>query len=239
MTESHRFDPTILREYDIRGVVGRTLHSDDAYALGRSFATVMRSDGASSVAVGYDGRLSSPEMEAALVEGLSAGGVEVVRVGRGPTPMLYFACHHLPSDAGIMVTGSHNPPDHNGFKLVLRQASFFGPAIQELGRIAEDGDWAEGEGEAREQSVFDPYVERLIGTIRREFLDHVVFWNGRDLERKLSDFEAYYNAVRSHASLEGHTPLEVVSGRANGRAEVDHVRWAYHCRGLVQLPVAA
>jgi hypothetical protein len=85
-----------------------------------------------------------------------------------------------------------------------------------------------------------PFVERLIETIRREFLDHVLFWNGRDLERKLAEFQAYYNAARSHASLEGHTPLGLAGGRAVPRADLDQqVRWVSHCRGLVQLPVAA
>ena len=162
MTACHSFDPTILREYDIRGVVGRTLHGDDARALGRAFGSRMRASGARLVAVGYDGRLSSPELAAALVDGLTASGVDVVRIGRGPTPMLYFATHHLPTDAGVMVTGSHNPPDYNGFKMTLGQGSVYGEAIQELSRIAEKGDWAEGQGEVSDEPVFDAYVERLM-----------------------------------------------------------------------------
>jgi len=162
MTEGHLFDSSILREYDIRGIVGKTLDAGDARALGRSFGSMMRASGAGSVAVGYDGRLSSPELEAALVGGLTASGVDVVRIGRGPTPMLYFASHHLPTDAGIMVTGSHNPPDYNGFKMTLAQGSVYGEAIQELNRIAGKADWAEGRGEVREHSVFDDYVDRLM-----------------------------------------------------------------------------
>ena len=162
MTACHRFDPTILREYDIRGVVGRTLNDGDARALGRAFGSMMRASGASLVAVGYDGRLSSPDLAAALVDGLTASGVDVVRIGLGPTPMLYFATHHLPTDAGVMVTGSHNPPDYNGFKMTLGEGSVYGEAIQELGRIAEKGDWAEGQGEVSEQPVFDAYVDRLM-----------------------------------------------------------------------------
>jgi transposase InsO family protein len=84
-----------------------------------------------------------------------------------------------------------------------------------------------------------PFVERLIGTVRREFLDHVLFWNARDLERKLADFQAYYNAARSHASLEGHTPLTFAGGHTVARAELNNVHWVSHCRDLVQLPVAA
>ena len=162
MSAGHRFDPTILREYDIRGVVGETLAAADADALGRAFGTVVRREGGGRVAVGYDGRLSSPELEAALVEGLKRSGVDAVRIGLGPTPMLYFATHTLAVDGGVMVTGSHNPPDHNGFKFVLGKASFYGQAIQELGRIAADGAYAEGQGGAEEHGVFDDYVARLL-----------------------------------------------------------------------------
>src|SRR5437016_3950232 len=133
---SHRFDPTILREYDIRGIVGTTLFPADAHALGRVFAQVVAENGGRRVAVGYDGRLTSPEFEAALVAGLAEGGTDVVRIGRGPTPMLYYAAATLKVDGGIMVTGSHNPPDHNGFKMVLGGKPFFGEAIQKLGQTA-------------------------------------------------------------------------------------------------------
>src|SRR5215469_2090836 len=132
----HRFDPTILREYDIRGVVGKTLFAADAHALGRAFAVMLAKTGGRTVAVGYDGRLTSPELEAALVDGLTEGAADVVRTGRGPTPMLYFSAATLKVDGGIMVTGSHNPPDHNGFKLVLGGKPFYADAIQQLGRLA-------------------------------------------------------------------------------------------------------
>src|SRR5882762_2611537 len=132
----HRFDPTILREYDIRGIVGTTLFAADAYALGRVFAQILAEAGGGRAAVGYDGRLTSPELEAALVAGLVEGGADVVRIGRGPTPMLYYASATLGVDGGIMVTGSHNPPDYNGFKLVLGGKPFFGEAIQKLGQTA-------------------------------------------------------------------------------------------------------
>ena len=105
----HHFEPTSLREYDIRGIVGKTLHPEDAYALGRVFASMIRRDGGSVVTVGYDGRLSSPELEKALVQGAVDSGVTVRRVGRGPTPMLYYAAVTGKSDGAIMVTGSHNP----------------------------------------------------------------------------------------------------------------------------------
>src|SRR5947199_8294361 len=159
---SHRFDPTILREYDIRGIVGKTLFAADAHALGRAFAVTLAQSGGKRAALGYDGRLTSPELEAALVDGLAEGGADVVRTGRGPTPMLYFAAATLGVDGGIMVTGSHNPPDHNGFKLVLGGKAFFGNAIQKLGQTAlELGPPGAARGKVEQHSVFDDYVARL------------------------------------------------------------------------------
>jgi phosphomannomutase len=162
----HRFDPTILREYDIRGLVGKTLFPKDALALGRAYGTELRRRGGRTVAVGYDGRLSSPEMESALVEGLQASGLEILRIGVGPTPMLYFAVFHLPADGGVMVTGSHNPPDYNGFKMMLGRDSVHGEAIRGLGEIAARGEFETGAGSVRETPVLDAYVERLAADYR-------------------------------------------------------------------------
>jgi len=159
---SHRFDPTTLREYDIRGIVGKTLHGADAYAIGRVFGSIVAGKGGRTVAVGYDGRLSSPELEPELVRGLIESGMEVLRIGRGPTPMLYFAGVTLGTDGGIMVTGSHNPPDYNGFKMVLANKPFFGKAIQDIGARAAAGDVAEGAGSARSVDVSTDYVARLL-----------------------------------------------------------------------------
>jgi phosphomannomutase len=159
--QTHSFDPTILREYDVRGVVGTTLFPADARALGRGFGTRVRRAGGTRVAVGYDGRLSSPELEAALVEGLTAAGLDVVRIGQGPTPMLYFAEATLEVDAGVQVTGSHNPADYNGFKMVLQHGSFFGDDIRDLGRLATAGDWEEGAGTVSDYDIMDAYVARL------------------------------------------------------------------------------
>src|SRR5690606_7462800 len=117
---SHDFHPTVLREYDIRGVIGETLGADDARAIGRGFATLLRrardgdGKGGCKVAVGYDGRLSSPMLEEALVEGLTMSGADVVRIGMGATPMLYFAEASADDvDGGIQITGSHNPANYN------------------------------------------------------------------------------------------------------------------------------
>lgn len=158
----HRFNPTILREYDIRGVVGKTLSAADARAIGRGFGSTVRRAGGSRICVGYDGRLSSPELESALVDGLMACGLSVLRVGRGPTPMLYFARFALEADAGIMVTGSHNPPDYNGFKFVVGKESFFGEQIQDLGRLVAAADFETGRGSVADHPVLDAYIDRLL-----------------------------------------------------------------------------
>lgn len=159
---AHRFDPTILREYDIRGIVGQTLSTSDARAVGRAYALTLATTGGSRVAAGYDGRLTSPELEAALVDGLATEGADVVRIGRGPTPMLYYAAATLGVDGGIMVTGSHNPPDYNGFKFVLGGKPFYGAAIRALGETALGLGVAEGpRGRIEEHPIRDAYVDRV------------------------------------------------------------------------------
>ncbi len=158
----HRFDPRILREYDIRGLVGRTLGPADAAALGRSVATHVRRVGGTRIVVGRDGRTSSPQLEAALIDGLTASGLDVVRIGLATTPMLYHAEAMLDVDAGIQVTGSHNPRDHNGFKIVVRNEPLFGDSIMALGRIAETGDWLDGTGSIAAADMLHPYVAQLI-----------------------------------------------------------------------------
>ncbi|WP_370184572.1 phosphoglucomutase/phosphomannomutase PgmG [Alteriqipengyuania sp.] len=179
---SHTFDPTILREYDIRGIIGETLEADDARAIGRSFGTLLRRAGGSTVAVGYDGRQSSPMLEHALVEGLTASGCDVVRIGLGATPMLYFAEASAEEvDGGIQITGSHNPPNYNGFKMVFQGRPFFGADIQRLGEIAAAGDWEDGNGSVSERPLLDTYVERLLegldGIDRAALADLKIGWD--------------------------------------------------------------
>ncbi|MBK8175723.1 MAG: phosphomannomutase/phosphoglucomutase [Rhodospirillales bacterium] len=154
-------DPTILREYDIRGVVGQTLTVDGVRAIGRAFGTLVVREQGRSVAVGYDGRLSSPMLEAALVEGLASTGLAVYRIGLGPTPMLYFAAKHLGADGGMMITGSHNPPDYNGIKMLKAGKAFFGDDIARLGRMVADGDVVSGAGTVEQRDVSNAYIARL------------------------------------------------------------------------------
>ncbi len=159
---THQFHSTSLREYDIRGIIGETLGAEDAYAIGRGFATLLGKAGGKAVAVGYDGRVSSPMLEEALVRGITEAGLDAVRIGMGPTPMLYYAEAVLDEvDGGIEITGSHNPANYNGFKMVFQGRPFFGSDIQELGRIAAAGDWASGAGSSRALDILDRYVARI------------------------------------------------------------------------------
>ncbi len=159
----HVFNPTILREYDVRGVVGDTLGEADAVALGRAFAAVVAEKGGKRIAIGRDGRLSSPSLEAALVDGVTGSGIDVVRIGLGPTPMLYFAVNTLDVDGGIMVTGSHNPANYNGFKLMLGKKSFFGQDIQRLGRLAAEAPRpAARAGQVAEKALDAAYIARIV-----------------------------------------------------------------------------
>lgn len=214
MAFTHKFDPTVLREYDIRGIVGRTLHTADAFALGRCFGSVISRAGGKTVVVGYDGRLSSPELEQALVEGLMASGIAVSRIGLGPTPMLYFAAMTHETDGAIMVTGSHNPADYNGFKMMLGRKPFFGSEIRAIGEMAARGDVVpEAEGSEQLLEVSDAYVARLLAD-----------WDGGDRLLKVcwdngngAAGDVLHKLV---ASLPGEH--EVLNGEIDGRFPVHH-----------------
>ncbi|MFP4314147.1 MAG: phosphoglucomutase/phosphomannomutase PgmG [Alphaproteobacteria bacterium] len=160
---SYSFNPTILREYDIRGQIDKNLGAEDAYALGKAYGTyVRRKTGGNIVCVGRDGRHSSPELAENLVKGLKSVGCEVWKTDIGPTPLLYFALKHYKANAGIMVTGSHNPPDYNGFKMALYDAPVFGEEIQAIGKLAQDGDFESGEGSEKSLDTCNAYVKRLL-----------------------------------------------------------------------------
>lgn len=179
---SHQFHPTVLREYDIRGIIGETLGEADAYAIGRGFATLLGQAGGRTVAVGYDGRLSSPMLEEALVRGINDSGLDAIRVGMGPTPMLYYAEASAEDvQGGIQITGSHNPANYNGFKMVFLGRPFFGDDIQELGRLAAAGAWTEGSGSHQRREVMGAYVARMLeglnGIDRAELAQLKIGWD--------------------------------------------------------------
>jgi phosphomannomutase len=162
MVMMHIFPKTLLREYDARGTVGTSLSADDARTLAKSLATATKRRGGSRVAVGRDGRLSSPTLSDAVVDGITSCGLEALDVGLGPTPMLYYAIQHLNADSGIMVTGSHNPPGDNGFKMAWKDGPIYGATIQDFGAAANKGDWDSGAGKARQLDISDDYVARVL-----------------------------------------------------------------------------
>ncbi len=155
-------DPGIFREYDIRGVVDQTLYSEDAYWIGRAFAALVAGEPGAKIAIGRDGRLSSPELATALAKGITDCGVDVVDLGLVPTPMLYFAAHKLPASGGVMITGSHNPPDHNGFKFILHNHAFYGKDIQALRTAIEAGAFPKGKGKKTAQNLHSSYLACLV-----------------------------------------------------------------------------
>lgn len=162
-------NPQIFREYDIRGIVERDLAGDIPESIGRAFASEVRSmlpGEGRRVAVGYDNRPSSPTLAAGVAAGIRAAGVDVVDVGTVPTPALYFATEHLGVDGGIQITGSHNPPEYNGFKMLVRGRALYGEAIQRLRRRIETGDVASGDGKAETRPILPEYVEDLSGRFR-------------------------------------------------------------------------
>ncbi len=161
----------IFREYDVRGVVGEDLTPDVARQLGRAYGSQLREDlglSAPSVALGHDNRLSSAELAGAFAEGLQAAGAEVTHVGLVPTPALYFAVHHFASDAGIQVTGSHNPPDYNGFKMLTADGPFYGRSIQQLRQRIDSQDFAAGEGSLTKREILEAYISDVAGRFKLE-----------------------------------------------------------------------
>ena len=155
-------NPAIFREYDIRGVYEKDFDNDFAYQLGQSFVCFLKEKGKESptVTIGYDARLSSPPISDSLIAGIMDSGGHVVFLGLITTPVSYFSMFHLEADGGIMVTGSHNPPDYNGYKISCGKSTIFGDEIQQLRRIMEKGEFLKGTGSKKEYDIFTPYVER-------------------------------------------------------------------------------
>jgi phosphomannomutase/phosphoglucomutase len=158
--------PEIFKAYDIRGIVGRTLTIEVTEAIGRAIGSEGHDRGVTAIAIGRDGRLSGPDLAAALARGIQAAGVDVIDVGRVATPMLYFAAHHLGTFSGVSVTGSHNPPEYNGLKIVLAGETLAGDAIQALRARIESGDVQSGSGSYRAQDIREEYLSRIVSDIK-------------------------------------------------------------------------
>ena len=158
--------PEIFKAYDIRGIVGQTLTPAVVEIIGRSIGSELRERGGNTICIGRDGRLSGPELSAALATGLRAAGVDVIDIGRVATPMLYFAAHHFNTLSGAMLTGSHNPPQYNGIKIMLAGETLAGESIAALRTRAEAGKLASGAGGYREENIAAQYLERIVDGIK-------------------------------------------------------------------------
>ncbi len=161
-----QIEASIFRAYDIRGVVENALTPDAVGLIGRAFAAEARARGQQRVAVARDGRLSGPDLVASLTRGLRTGGCDVIDIGMVPTPVLYFATHHLGTGTGVMVTGSHNPPQYNGLKMMIGGDTLAGDAVQALYRRIVNDDFSEGAGARREHAIDEDYVHRITGDVK-------------------------------------------------------------------------
>lgn len=159
-------DPNIFREYDIRGIVGTQLTDETVATLARALGTFYRKNDAKKIVIGYDARESSPRFCELMKNGLNASGCDVLLIGMVPTPMLYHAVYTMEVDGGVMITGSHNPPDHNGFKICLGKGTLFGAQIQEIKQIAFAGEFAEGTGSVSEENHLNAYCLDVVSNIK-------------------------------------------------------------------------
>jgi len=157
---------SIFKAYDIRGVVGKTLDTSIARKIGHAFGSAVRRKGERTVVIGKDGRLSGPELTSALADGLRAAGVDVIDLGVVVTPMVYYGTHVLDAKSGVMVTGSHNPPDYNGFKMVLAGEAIYGETIQALYQAIVANDLEHGEGSYRTHDIRQDYLQRIVGDVK-------------------------------------------------------------------------
>ena len=161
--ESHTFNNTILREYDIRGIIKKDLNLIDALYLGKSFATFLKKNGLKNVVIGYDGRISSTKINNELIKGLLSKGIFVYQVGLVPTPLLYYSMYYKKLDSGIMITGSHNPPNYNGFKMLLKNKSIVGKDILDIAKISSKGDFCKNKkGVLKKISLKKEYLSLLV-----------------------------------------------------------------------------
>ncbi|MFI4940073.1 MAG: phosphomannomutase/phosphoglucomutase, partial [Burkholderiales bacterium] len=157
---------SIFKAYDIRGIVGKTLDAAIARKIGHAFGTAVYRKGERTAVIGKDGRLSGPELSAALALGLQDAGIDVIDLGVVATPMVYFGTHVLDAKSGIMVTGSHNPPDYNGFKMVLAGEAIYGDAIQALYHAILAEDFEHGKGSYRSHDIRQAYLSRIVGDVK-------------------------------------------------------------------------
>ncbi|MES2071515.1 MAG: phosphomannomutase/phosphoglucomutase [Pseudomonadota bacterium] len=158
--------PTIFKAYDIRGIIGKTLDAEVAYLIGQAFGSAALAKGEKTVVIGRDGRLSGPELAAALAKGLQSTGADVIDLGVVATPMVYFGTSTLGASSGVMVTGSHNPPDYNGFKMVLAGEAIYGDTIQALYQTIQAKAFTQGAGSYRTHDIAAAYQQRIVSDVK-------------------------------------------------------------------------
>ena len=201
--------PEIFKAYDIRGIVGKTLTEAAAERIGRALGTMGKAKGVKRFVVGRDGRLSGPSLVAALTRGLTTSGMDVTDIGVCATPMVYYATYELGTGSGVMVTGSHNPPEYNGLKMMVAGDTLASEAIQDLRRLVESGEFASGSGTAESQDMKDAYLERIAGDVKLKRLLRVAIDCGNgspgaiapDLFRKLG-----CEVQELYCNVDGHFP---------------------------------
>ena len=158
--------PEIFKAYDIRGIVHTTLTADTVRQIGMALGTEAISRGIEAIVIGRDGRLSGPALAGALADGITSTGANVIDIGRVPTPMTYFAAHELGTGSCVSVTGSHNPPEYNGLKMVLAGQTLYGDMIQDLRRRIASADFCEGRGHVQFASVRQAYIDRIVSDVK-------------------------------------------------------------------------
>ncbi|MEC9423755.1 MAG: phosphomannomutase, partial [Nitrospinota bacterium] len=164
MTSS--INPQIFREYDIRGIVGKDLTPDTVTSIGKAIGTYIKRDGGKTLVIGRDVRTSSEEFRKILSSALNSTGCDVIDIGMVPTPMTYFALHHLKADGGVMITGSHNPPEFNGFKISQGVHSLYGEKIQQLKQLIQSNDFETGNGKTKQQDVIGDYIDKISSLLK-------------------------------------------------------------------------
>jgi phosphomannomutase/phosphoglucomutase len=159
-------NPYIFREYDIRGVIDKDFTQETLSLLAKGFGSYFKRAGIKSVSIGGDVRISSPMIRNLLIEEISKTGINVIDIGTVPTPVQYFSMYHLPVEGGIMITGSHNPPDYNGFKITLKKAPVFGEEIQKIRSIIDASNFSSGNGSVEQATVLDDYINQIVNTVQ-------------------------------------------------------------------------
>ena len=205
----HMLYPGIFREYDIRGIADKELLDPDVELLGRGLATYLIRHSGRTICLGNDCRLSSPRLHDALLKGMLAAGAQVLDVGTVPTPVLYYSAVHFPADGAVMITGSHNPPEYNGFKTVCGSGTLYGSAIQDVRKLIQAGDFESGEGSVQVTDATTPYVDEIASQFKFPRRVKVVFDAGNGtagpvLHRMLDKLNV--DATELYFEMDGNFP---------------------------------